>query len=213
NCSVSLTYHEQNRLVCHYCDVAELLPSTCSSCNASEKDFIKKGIGTQQVVTILQRLFPQARIGRAEADNTKNKKKWQQTMRDFHAQNLDILVGTQTITKGYHFPKVTLVGILWAELNLNIPIYNAAETTLQQLIQVAGRAGRASETSAVIVQTFSEHQVFAYLNEDRYQEFYAYEMEYRKELRYPPYIRFAEIELRGDDEAMVDVEAKYCAQL
>lgn len=217
NCSVSLTYHQYenkpDRLLCHYCDVSELLPARCTSCHAPEQAFLKKGLGTQQVVTIVQRLFPHARIGRADADCTKNKKKWQQTMRDFHDQKLDILVGTQTITKGYHFPHVTLVGILWAELNLNIPAYNAAETTLQQLIQVAGRAGRASESSEVIVQTFSDHQLFDYLTETSYQDFYAYEMGYRKELNYPPYIRFAEIEFRGDNEVSLDSEAKACMQL
>lgn len=217
NCSVSLTCHKNNeerdQLICHYCDMSDILPGKCPTCAAPETAFLKKGIGTQQVVGIVQRLFPQARIGRADADSTKNKKKWQQTMRDFHEQKLDILVGTQTITKGYHFPKVTLVGILWAELNLNIPIYNAAETTLQQLIQVAGRAGRASDASEVIVQTFSEHPLFAYLNETSYPEFYTYEMRYRKELNYPPYIRFAEIELRGSDETLLDEESKCCAQL
>lgn len=216
NCSVSLTYHQDNqkeKLLCHYCDLVEVLPSSCSSCAASSQAFLKKGIGTQQVVTILERLFPNARIGRADADSTKNKKRWQQTMHDFHDRKLDILVGTQTITKGYHFPHVTLVGILWAELNLNIPAYNAAETTLQQLIQVAGRAGRASDTSEVIVQTFSEHQLFNYVTETSYRDFYTYEMAYRKELNYPPYVRFAEIELRGDDETIVDREARHCVQL
>ena len=219
NCSVSLTYHTsssadgKDRLRCHYCDVSELLPAQCSGCKAPEAAFLKKGIGTQQVVTILQRLFPHARIGRADADSTKNKKKWQQTMHDFHDQKLDILVGTQTITKGYHFPRVTLVGILWAELNLNIPVYNAAETTLQQLIQVAGRAGRASETSEVIVQSFSDHQIFEYLTETSYKDFYTYEMGFRKELNYPPYVRFAEIELRGGNELVLDTEAKLCVKL
>lgn len=217
NCSVSLTYHTDGtaseRLLCHYCDLSEPMPHGCTTCSAPAAALLKKGVGTQQVVTILQRLFPHARVGRADADSTKNKKKWQQTMRDFHDQKIDILVGTQTITKGYHFPRVTLVGILWAELNLNIPAYNASETTLQQLIQVAGRAGRASESSEVIVQTFSEHQLFDYLTETSYHDFYTYEMGYRKELRYPPYVRFAEIEVRGDDEFLVDAEAKECVHV
>lgn len=216
-CSVSLTYHEfdatHNRLLCHYCDLSEPLAAACPQCKSSSAAFLKKGIGTQQVVTILQRLFPEARVGRADADSTKNKKKWQQTMLDFHERKLDILVGTQTITKGYHFPKVTLVGILWAELNLNIPAYNAAETTLQQLIQVAGRAGRACEKSEVIVQSFADHPIFDYVTETKYQDFYTYEMGYRKELNYPPYVRFAEIELRAEQEALVDRDARQCVQL
>ena len=96
---------------------------------------------------ILEKLFPHARIGRADMDVSSKKTLWQQTMTDFENGAIDILVGTQTITKGFHFPNVTLVGILWADLNLHFPVYNAAETSLQQLIQVAGRAGRAREGS------------------------------------------------------------------
>ncbi len=116
----------------------------------------------------MQKLFPQARIARADMDVTLKKKVFQQTLDDFHAGANDILVGTQTITKGFHFPHVTLVGILWADLNLSFPIFNAAETTLQQLIQVAGRAGRQRPESKVIVQSMIDHPIFGYLNEIDY---------------------------------------------
>ena len=131
-------------------------------------NFLKKGIGTQQVVSILEKLFPMAHIARADLDTSSKKKEWHKTIEQFNKGTIDIMVGTQTITKGYHFPKVTLVGILWADLNLNFPAYHAAETTLQQLIQVAGRAGRESAESLVLVQTMIDHPIFKFINEINY---------------------------------------------
>lgn len=207
SCSVSLTLHGNNQLTCHYCTLSMPLPPACPSCKGSEHQFLKKGIGTQQVVSIVQSLFPQARIARADMDTTIKKKDWQQTVTDFSNGDLDILVGTQTITKGYHFPQVTLVGILWADLNLHFPVYNAAETTLQQLIQVAGRAGRHIKGSDVIVQTMIDHPIFSYLNEIDYPKFFEREMELRSLVHYPPCIRFVEIELKHTDEYTVEQDA------
>ena len=178
NCNVSLTLHKNNTLRCHYCSYSIALLQECPSCK--KKAFLKKGIGTQQVVTILKKLLPEARIARADLDTTVNKKKWNETITAFEAGEIDILVGTQTITKGYHFPKVTLVGIHWADINLSIPMYNAAEVTLQQLIQVAGRAGRQSQESRVIVQTLINHPIFKHLNEKEYTNFYTHEIKKRK---------------------------------
>lgn len=208
SCSVSLTLHGNNQLTCHYCTLAIALPTTCPGCKASESQFLKKGIGTQQVVSILASLFPQARIARADMDTTLKKKDWQQTVTDFGNGDLDILVGTQTITKGYHFPNVTLVGVLWADLNLHFPVYNAAETTLQQLIQVAGRAGRQIKGSDVIVQAMIDHPIFGYLNEIDYPKFYEREMELRAMVSYPPCIRLVEIELKHTDEYTIENEAQ-----
>lgn len=205
NCSVSLTLHGADQLNCHYCANSQLLPQRCTSC--SSEQLLKKGIGTQQVVTILEQLFPGARIGRADMDVSSKKKVWKQTMDDFDAGTIDILVGTQTITKGFHFPNVTLVGILWADLNLHFPIYNAAETTLQQLIQVAGRAGRARAGAHVIVQAMMHHPVFNYLNEIDYLKFYENELAARAAIGYPPALRLVEIELKNNDEATLDVES------
>jgi primosomal protein N' (replication factor Y) len=160
----------------------------------------------------MEKMFPQARIARADLDTTINKKKWMQIVKDFEAGDIDILVGTQTITKGYHFPRVTLVGILWADINLSLPFYNAAEVTLQQLIQVAGRAGRQSHESRVIVQTMIDHPLYEYLNECDYELFYASEIEKRAMVNYPPCVRFAEIELRHANEVIVAQEAYTIAQ-
>ncbi len=206
-CSVSLTLHENNELACHYCDYRTTLPNACSKCSVDEKEFLKKGIGTQQVVTILQKMLPTARIARADMDTTMKKDTWQQTMEDFKKGTIDILVGTQTITKGYHFPNVTLVGVLWADLNLHFPIYNASETTLQQLIQVAGRAGRQRDSSMVIVQSMSDHRIFEYINEVDYPQFYDAEIETRKIVGYPPCKRLVEIEMKHANVTLLEYEA------
>lgn len=205
NCSVSLTLHEDGRLVCHYCNFTLRTHEICPDCKG--KDFLRKGIGTQQVVTILQKLFPYAKIARADMDTTSKKKAWQQTVQDFYDKKIDILVGTQSITKGYHFPHVTLVGILWADVNLHFPIYNAAETTLQQLIQVAGRAGRQSVHSKVIVQTMTPHAVFNFINEIDYLKFYNSEIAKRHDVGYPPAKHIAEIEIRCEDQRTVEKDA------
>lgn len=205
-CSVSFTLHENNILKCHYCSQTLQETEKCSACKSTK--LLKKGIGTQQVVTILQKLFPQARIDRADLDATVNKKKWQKVVTDFESKELDILVGTQTITKGYHFPGVTLVGILWADINLSLPFYNCAENTLQQLIQVAGRAGRQSHNSLVIMQHLIDHPIFEFVSEVNYQKFYENEIEKRSLVNYPPCTRFAEIEIRSTSEKDIEDDAE-----
>lgn len=208
NCSVSLTLHEDESLRCHYCGHVRQCPPACPACGAGESELVKKGVGTQKLVGIVQSLFPSARIARADMDTTTKKNEWKKTMADFAAGNIDILIGTQTITKGYHFPKVTLVGIIWADLNLHFPRYNATETTLQQLIQVAGRAGRQTDESLVILQTMADHRVFEYINEINYLRFYQDEIEMRDEVHYPPCTRLIELEIRSDKEHIADADAQ-----
>lgn len=213
-CSVSLTLHVvggDQTLRCHYCDHAIRLPSTCPTCKAGEKSLLKKGVGTQQVVSIVQELFPDAIIERADLDTTKKKHSWKQTVINFKEGRIDILIGTQTITKGYDFPSVTLVGILWADLNLHFPVYNASETTLQQLIQVAGRAGRHKPGSMVIVQTMHDHPVYDFLDEKKYVSFCKQELEDRKSAQYPPFVRLACIELRHKKAEVVQQDAMVLA--
>ncbi|MFA6066524.1 MAG: primosomal protein N' [Candidatus Babeliaceae bacterium] len=211
SCSVSLTVHNDDTLRCHYCSFQQPMPSQCVQCKGSKKNLLKKGIGTQQIVTILEKLFPTARIARADLDATINKKKWSKTIQDFKDGAYDILVGTQTVTKGYHFPKVTLVGIIWADIQLGFPFYNATETTVQQIIQVAGRAGRQSAESSVIIQTMTPHPAFAYLQEKEYSAFYDYEIAYRQTLNYPPFTRFIELEIRNNDNTILEHEADVLA--
>lgn len=206
SCSVSLTLHEDERLMCHYCGSAHTLPKSCPDCKASDDKFLKKGIGTQKVVTILEKMFPNATVARADLDTTTKKKVWQQTIADMMNGKIDILVGTQTITKGFHFPNVTLVGVLWADLHLGFPVYNAAETALQQLIQVAGRAGRSHDNGTVIIQSMADHELFNHLNEIDYLQFYGSEMVVRTELQYPPAARFAELELKHTHEKKLETD-------
>lgn len=211
HCSVSLTVHNTNSsdkntyLQCHYCNARKQMPICCPECK--QKDLLKKGIGTQQVVQILQKLYPTAKIARADLDTTRKKKEWQQTLSQFNNQEIDILVGTQTITKGYHFPNVTLVGIVWADLNIHLPNYNSAENTLQQLVQVAGRAGRERPDSQVIVQAMAQHHIFEYINEQDYIKFSEKELDQRLLLNYPPCGRFAELEFTHHNEQVVTHES------
>jgi primosomal protein N' (replication factor Y) len=211
SCSVSLTLHGDNSLRCHYCQYKTTQPDCCPTCK--DKELLKKGIGTQQIVTLLQKIVPHARIARADLDSTVNRAHWQNTVNAMHEGTIDILVGTQTITKGYHFKNVTLVGILWGDSNLNFPYYNAQETTLQQLIQVAGRAGRCHPESQVIVQALRHNQIFNYVHEIDYLNFYEQELAQRKEVGYPPLKRFAEIELKHTKEATVEDESNKLASL
>lgn len=228
HCSVSLTLHVLNNrrikkqentepvslLRCHYCDYNKPLPPTCTGCKADEKQFLKKGIGTQQLVQIFKDVFPGAIIERADLDSTSKKRSWQNTVELFEQGKIDILIGTQTITKGYNFPSVTLVGILWADLNLHFPVYSASETTLQQIIQVAGRAGRYRPQSKVIVQVMHDHPVFNFINEERYLDFCKEELEIRKEIGYPPFGRIVYVELKSKyaDSIQHDAE-RMCEQL
>ena len=207
-CSVSLTFHAPEKLICHYCGYTHQVPHQCPGCKASSATFIKKGVGTQQVVSLLQTLFPDARIARADLDTTREKKAWATTVEKMHAREIDILVGTQTITKGYDFAQVTLVGILWADLQFNFPLYNATETALAQLIQVAGRAGRHTDNSVVIVQSMAEHEIFQYIQETRFMDFYAHEIEQRMQVQYPPFIRMAQIEYKHTDSDTVHNDAQ-----
>lgn len=205
-CSVSLTLHGDDRLICHYCGTNKLLPIACPECKKSADQFLKKGIGTQKMVSIVEKMFPLAVVARADLDTTTKKKVWQNTITDMMNGTIDILVGTQTITKGFHFPLVTLVGVVWADLQLNFPAYNAAEIALQQLIQVAGRAGRNHQESTVIIQAMADHELFKHLNEIDYLQFYGYEHAMREELGYPPHKRLAELELKHINEKLLDQE-------
>ncbi len=216
NCSVSLTLHShygQETLRCHYCDFQKPLPAACPDCKSDQKNFLKKGVGTQQAVKIFQELFPTAIIARADLDTTSQKRSWYQTVEDFEQGKIDILIGTQTITKGYHFPRVTLVGVLWADLNLHMPIYNAAETSIQQLIQVAGRAGRGQLSSTVIIQMMKDHKIFNYLNEIDYLKFCEDEAVLRKEICYPPFGRLVQIEIKNNSDIQLDRDANSIADI
>lgn len=207
DCAVSLTVHlsatQEAELHCHYCARTQTVPPRCPTCKVSGSELCFKGIGTQQVVVQLQKLFPHARIARADTDVSRRKKAWAETIEQFDAHEIDIMVGTQIITKGYHFPKVTLVGVLWGDSGLHFPVYNAQEVALQQLLQVAGRAGRVLAGSRVIVQSFADHEIFKFLSEERYEEFCKQELMAREQSHYPPCGRLLVIELKSTNEVLL----------
>lgn len=209
-CSVSLTLHENDILKCHYCGFSRTV-SACSNC--ASHDFAKKGIGTQQLVAQLQTLFPEARIARVDGDIARKPQEWESLCRAVTQEEIDILVGTQLITKGHHFPGVTLVGIIWADANVHFPRYNAAEVSLQQILQVAGRAGRAHTHSHVVVQTLSEHPIFSFLSEELYEQFCTQEIEIRRKTGYPPAVRCAQIEIRHAVQEIAEHDAHRIAHI
>ncbi|MBT4594555.1 primosomal protein N' [bacterium] len=219
HCSVTLTPHrtrtatENSELRCHYCDYSRDIPNECCKCSASGKDFKFKGIGTQQLITIIRDLYPEARAERADFDTASRKKEWVETIDKFSRGEIDILVGTQIVTKGYHFPNVTLVGVIWADLNLNMPIFNAREVAMQKLIQVAGRSGRSLKKGLVVIQSMVDDPLFRSLDERDYVKFCNRELEIRKNAWYPPFCRFVQIECRGDESQQVEQDADVAADL
>jgi len=164
SCAVSLTFHQsEQKMTCHYCNYHTDIPEKCPGCKS--KLFKFSGVGTEKVESEIARLFPNARVARLDTDTTRKRGAHERILKQFRARQIDILVGTQTLTKGYHFPNVELVGVLWGDLNLHFPTYTARETTLQQLIQVAGRAGRQSNSTAtVIVQVMDDSSFFENLD-------------------------------------------------
>lgn len=211
HCAVCLTLHEGDSLECHYCGYALQVPKSCPSCGASQDALLKRGIGTQRLVALVQELFPQARVARADLDSMRSPVRWKKILADMFEGSIDILVGTQAVTKGYHFPRVTLVGIIWAESALAVPFYGAAEQTVQQLIQVAGRAGRSDRPGTVVVQSFIEHPLFQFLTESSYEKFYEYELQQRSLLQYPPFTRMSELMLTSHDEQILERESSAVA--
>ena len=211
-CAVSYTVHKNEQgsfLLCHYCGARASYPCRCSACKGTS--FFDKGVGTQQIVQQVHSLFPQARVERFDLDVTMHKKKVALLLARIMQGEVDIIVGTQSISKGYHFPGVTLVGVIWADGCLHFPFYNAAESGLQHLIQVAGRAGRAGSRGEVIIQSIIDHPVLDYVDEIKYRDFCAHEIEKRKLLNYPPFMRFVTLELRAESEEVVATDAQTLA--
>jgi primosomal protein N' (replication factor Y) len=211
HCSVALTHHQsQGRLICHYCGYGEQVPERCPSCQATA---IKRyGVGTERVEAEVRRLLPEARVARLDRDTAPHSGRALGVLNSFAAGELDILVGTQMITKGHHFPRVTLVGVIAADLSLFFPEYHAGERTFQLLSQVAGRAGRGEAPGRVLIQTYHpEHYVFKAVQSQDYQGFYERELEDRRQLGYPPFTRLALVRLSGVQEETVAREANRLA--
>lgn len=207
HCDVSLTLHRGGRLICHYCGYEEAAPRVCPSCGS--RYIAGFGIGTQKVETMVAKQFPGARILRMDADTTAGKDGHATILSAFADEKADILIGTQMIVKGHDFPKVTLVGVLAADLSLHGSHYEAAERTFQLLTQAAGRAGRGRLPGQVVIQTYSpEHYSIRLAAGQDYESFYEEELPYRQMLHYPPVYAMMTILFASQDEAAAGRSAR-----
>ena len=198
-CDVSLTYHQfAEEMRCHYCGYKEKVPRSCPACGSTQLS--TQGMGTERIEESLGLLFPEARLGRMDLDTTRNKYGYQRILDEFGAGQIDILVGTQMITKGLDFGKVTVVGIWDGDRILNFPDFRAGERAYQQITQVAGRAGRRDVKGQVIIQTRNpENDLFEKVIRGDYYEFFRQEMFDRKKYFYPPFVKLVKITSRHSD--------------
>ncbi len=210
NCSVSLTYHRKDeRLLCHLCGHTGAVPKLCPNAACRDPAIRYSGMGTEKVEAAIQTAFPKARVHRMDSDMMTKKTLYREILGAFRVGKIDILVGTQMIAKGLHFPNVTLVGIIYADMALHLPDFRAGERTLQLLVQVAGRAGRGDVEGEVIVQSFTPfHPAVQYARQHDYLGFYEQEIEFRQQLRYPPVTRLVCVTVRGRSET----KAKFVAE-
>lgn len=202
-CDVTLTYHKKtNLLKCHYCGYAIPVPSECPQCHST--DITMKGFGTEKVEDALAELFPQATVARMDLDTTRSKNAYQQIITDFEQHKTDILVGTQMVTKGLDFDRVSVVGILNADALISFPDFRAFERAYQLLAQVSGRAGRKEVPGKVVIQTFQpQHAALQYVETNDFMAMYSSQIAERKEFHYPPVARLIKITLKHVDEQLV----------
>jgi len=212
NCEVSLTFHATKKhLRCHYCGFVKKPPSICPKCSGTELRM--HAFGTQQVQQELQQLFPKAVILRMDRDTTSAKGAHNKILKQFESGEADILLGTQMVAKGLDFPRVTLVGVISADTQMLLPDFRASEGTFQLLTQVSGRAGRSNLAGEVIIQTLQpDHYSLKHVILHDSRGFYREELEYRRELDYPPFSRIVLLEFSGERENEVQHHAKKFAE-
>ncbi|MDR0993628.1 MAG: primosomal protein N' [Verrucomicrobiota bacterium] len=210
NCSVNMTYHRQNEwMVCHVCGEIREVPTHCTNPDCQGLAIKMTGVGTQRVEAAVRKIFPKARIERMDADTTGAKNAHAHILGRFRRGDIDILIGTQMIAKGLDFPNVTLVGVIFADLSLQMPDFRAAERTFQLLTQVAGRSGRGDVPGEVYFQTYTPfHPAVQSARNADYDTFYDQEIEMRRILRFPPFSRLTTVLFRGKAEQEVDACAK-----
>ena len=198
-CDVSLIYHkQQQKLVCHYCGYSVTPPKTCSACGSNQLHY--KGMGTEKIEEDVEILFPKARIARMDLDSTRSKYAYKQLLDDFEGGAIDILIGTQMVTKGLDFENVSVVGVLNADSLLNFPDFRSFEKAFQLMTQVKGRSGRSHTKGHVFIQTSQpEHAVLKHVVKDTLQAFYTEVLEERKQFHYPPFSRLIELQVVSKD--------------
>lgn len=213
NCDITMTYHkENNSLICHYCNYTIKNPETCDVCGSNK--LLHIGAGTEKIFSYLEKNFKDKKILRVDIDSMRFKDSYQNFYNQFKKKEIDIIIGTQIITKGHDFPGIDLVGIINADLSLNIPDYRSAERTFSLLMQASGRTGRQEEEiGKVIIQTFNpEHySIKAVCNYD-YEKFFETELEIRKKFRYTPFIKMIIIEFKGKNSSRVSSEIEKLKQ-
>lgn len=204
NCDVSLTYHKRtNQLVCHYCGAVYPVPPVCPACESH--DVFGRGYGTERIEDDIKALFPGARIARMDLDTTRSRQSYEQIIYDFQHGQTDILIGTQMVTKGLDFDRVSVVGILNAGTMLNQPDFRSYERAFQMMSQVAGRAGRRNQQGRVILQTKDpEASVIAQVMHHDYEAMYAEQIQERELFNFPPYCRLIDVYLKHRDEHVLE---------
>ncbi len=201
-CSISLNYHGDGSVLCHYCGHQRRVPEKCPSCGAERLE--KVGAGTQRVEEIIANTFRGSRIFRLDQDSARGKDAVFELMEKMRSGEIDILLGTQMVAKGFDFHRVAVVGVLLADIGLNFPDFRASERVFSLLVQVAGRGGRGEAPGRVIIQTLDdERHIFKFLKNHDYYGFYRNELEVRRVLSYPPFSRITRILTRGADEPSV----------
>ena len=207
HCDITLTFHkDSNSLRCHYCGYTKIKSEICPSCGGRSLNFM--GLGTEKLEQELKQMFPLARISRMDVDTTTKKGAYATLINDFVKEKFDIMVGTQMISKGLDFPKVTLVGIINADTSLNIPDFRSGEVTYELLSQVSGRAGRKTSNGEVVIQTFNpDNPYINFVKMNDYKAFYKYEMQFRKNTMYPPFCYLINILITGKEMNLVIQES------
>ena len=212
NCSIALTTHDEGeKLLCHLCGFTAESAGRCQRCHT--RSFRFPGLGTQKLELMVSKLFPGCRVGRMDSDSMTAKGAHAEALKAFGSGEIKVLLGTQMIAKGLHFPNVTLVGVICADTALNLPDFRAAEYTFQLITQVAGRAGRGEVHGEVIVQTYApNHPAIMAARSQDYALFYRQEIPFREELGYPPFTRFIIVTVRGRSEGAVKWISDYFAR-
>ncbi len=210
-CAVSLTYHQRDkRLKCHYCGHQERIQATCPACSSAR--LTTKGLGTEKIEEDLAALLPTARVERMDQDTTRSKNAFKNIYDGLNKGEIDILVGTQMITKGLDFEKINLAGILNADQMMYFPDFRANERAFQMLTQVAGRTGRREKQGRVIVQTFNpSHYLLQYLQQNDIDGFYEREIQEREKFHYPPFTRLVKLVFKDKDKNTCELAANSVA--
>ncbi len=212
-CNITMTLHKaRGELLCHYCGSQASGAIICVNCRSNE--VVGVGFGTERIEEELQKLFPKARIARLDRDTSAKRENYLATLKAVREDHVDILIGTQMITKGHHFPNVTLVGIIWADAGLGIPDFKSGERTFQLLAQVTGRAGRGEKEGRVIIQTHQpDHYSICTAQKHDYHTMYEREITLRSHLSFPPFSRLVNLRLEGKKEEEVEQTAVKLAEV